>query len=155
MSELLVLRKAKTMSITAVFNENSDQGPITLQNFVNEDAVAILVQAPDGGHQSFAIFGKVLIENFDGDAQNASVELRYDFPHSHFGSVLIDITSVRIPSNSAQSVSLEAVLTLPDPSSTSLKARVFILCNTFNGRASLAQLIALAVDEIHASDGKS
>lgn len=142
------------MSITAVFNENTDQGPIALQNFHNEEAVAILVQAPDGGQQSFAIFGKVVIENFDGDPQNASVELRFDLVGSGVGSFLIDTTSVRISGDSAQSVSVEGVLALPRPEITSRKARVFIRCNTFKGRANLAQLIALAIDGIHASDGK-
>lgn len=118
----------------ALISQPTDQGPEALHNFTETIVHSIALTSG-----KWVVFGKVVVANSDGDAQNVSVKLR-----SHQSTVL-DKVDLRIPGGSVgQSISLEAALTAPDATII----RIDITCSTFAGQAYEAQLIAISVDQL-------
>ena len=88
----------------------------------------------------YLIYGKVVLDNTDGDPQNASVQLRTQDGESF---VTLDETSVRLlgegdPNRTEVSVQVGIEFDAP--------TTVELACATFDGNASQAQLAAIQLD---------
>jgi hypothetical protein len=98
---------------------------------------------PQLGH--FVVFGRVVIQNFDGSNQNASAQLLKS-------GTVIDRANVRIAGEDsgdlsqcgAQSISLQGRVTVTGKSDYG----VSIQCSTYNGLATEAMLFAVLVDTL-------
>lgn len=86
----------------------------------------------------YALFGKVVIQNDDSDAQNANAKLRGDDGHT-----ILDASDIRLPGDNSirTTIQLEGVLTVVDS-----KAIVDISCATWSGSVTQGVLIAIQVD---------
>jgi hypothetical protein len=78
---------------------------------------------------AYTVFGRVSIQNDDGDAQNATVKLTHDD-----GAFLVDRVDVRIPGNSRHSMSLQGTLRVDAPTIVDIR------CSTFRGSANQSSL---------------
>jgi hypothetical protein len=126
----------------AVFSKPPDQGPVNLSGFT--DTIVVTILLPSG---SWAIFGKVVIVNEDGDAQNANAKLV-----EQLGNATLDNSDIRIDGSSGSgtsslSVSLQGTLRVAATN------RVHISCATWRGHTKDAQLVALSVDKLEPSGG--
>jgi hypothetical protein len=127
------------MPIDNIAFTNSNVGVVTLANF--NDVVAVRLRVRDEG--KYVIFGRVVISNWDGDAQNASARLT-----TFDGATELDRADVRVDGSGLQSISLQGTLTLPSPNSNAI---VDIRCSTFKGGALESTLFAILVDGLSPS----
>jgi hypothetical protein len=129
------------MSI-AVFSAPIDQGPVALTGPLVR-VVSILLpaaNATNGVSAHWAIFGKIVVTNPHAAPQNVVAELLAK-------AVILDTTTVVMPGGGiSQSISVEGTLT-----TTGTAVCVQIACAAPSGTAQFAQLIAISVDAIQAS----
>lgn len=93
----------------------------------------------EGG--SYVIFGRVAICNFDGDAQNAFVQLT-----ARDGSVILDKVEMHLKGNADwECFSVQGVYTLPDGQDEEI---IDLRCGTYRGYRNHVSLIAIQVDDI-------
>lgn len=92
----------------------------------------------------YAVFGKAVVENGDGDPQNAQCGLS---PGGEFSGVRIDRGSGGGSlgrGGNAQAITVQDLLAVPAPARL-----VRLWCRTFNGNAQMAKLTAIKVGAIH------
>jgi hypothetical protein len=117
---------------------------VQLKNF--QDTVVASVRLQRGTH---AVFGKVVLSNQDGDSQNAKVQLA-----ARNGGIILQETFTLLEALSAgnsQSILILGTATVEGDADV-----VDLRCATFDGKANLASLIAIAVDDLrvgNSSDG--
>jgi hypothetical protein len=114
---------------------NSDPSEHYLQN--NNDVVLIRLGLAEPG--VYVVFGRVVILNMDGDAQNASARIT-----AQDGADQVDRADVRLPGGSSQTIYLQGTARV-DAGSPQI---VDIRCSTFKGTASQSSLFAIHVDQL-------
>ena len=88
---------------------------------------------------AYTVFGRVSIQNDDGDAQlrMPTVKLTHDD-----GAFLVDRVDVRIPGNSRHSMPLQGTLRVDTPKIVDIR------CSTFRGSANQSSLFAVQVTDL-------
>jgi hypothetical protein len=109
----------------------SNAGGTVLNHFGEQTILRLGV-----GPGTYVVFGRVVVQNDDGDGQNTGARIT-----SHDGSNLIDSVSIRVPGGSANTVHLQGTLIVP-PNRTDV---VDIRCGTFKGFAKESSLFAIEV----------
>lgn len=110
---------------------------VNLDNFA--EATLVRVQIEEFGN--YMILGRLVLQNTDGAAQSGSARIT-----TADGSNELDRVDLRINGDGeAQSISLQATLTLPSENANDI---VDLRCSTFSGAASEALLFACKVDRI-------
>jgi hypothetical protein len=122
----------------ALFSTNA--GQVDLHHFDHTVAVRLHLGNLDAG--KLVVFGRVVMQNDDNDAQNAGVMMT-----TADEAVTLDRADFRIAGKGdSQVVSLQAAVSLP------LHGQIIdIRCGTFNGVAREASLIAIQVDGLRDS----
>lgn len=118
----------------AVFSTPLDQGPVGLNP---ADTIVTRIELPFG---HWAIFGKVVIRNNDGDKQNVGAHL---FAEDQI--LTLDKSDARISGDTNQCFSLLGTLTVRE------RDFVHISCSGFNSVALETQLMAISVDALQGS----
>lgn len=118
-----------------------ENGGAGLSNF-NDTVVARLkireIVLSTDNERNYLILARVVITIWDGDPQNAGVQLTADD-----GATVIDKVSVRIPGKGhSQTVSLIGNLTVRDD----LEITISLRCASFNAQASDASIYAILVN---------
>jgi hypothetical protein len=134
------------MAIPTAF-EAKQSGTKSLNNFNPTQAVNLqLNPGTQDGTARYVIWGRVVIRNLDGSAQNAGAQLQDNAGH------VLDRVDLRIAADDStpdptqaggQSLSLLATLELELGTAWD---QVSIHCATYNGTAEEARLIAISVD---------
>src|SRR6516164_4027808 len=89
------------------------------------DTVIFELEVQEAGN--YVVFARVVLQNNDGDAQNATVRIS----HSN-RSNLMDWVNIRVPSGAAYAVSLQGTLVVTAGNTDF----VVLSCETFNGAAT-------------------
>lgn len=109
----------------------SKVGPISLDNFAETLVVKLKLR-----HGNWAIFGRVLLQNFDGDNQSVNASLIHDT------TVVFDRVEVWASEHWRGVVALQATLTVQELDTVELS------CSTYKGGARFGSLVAVKVDAI-------
>lgn len=137
----------------SIYNGSKDLGQFSFEKVVD------LHVPPEFDAAKFLVWGRVVMQNNDGDPQNATAEMT-----TADGNTILDKVDVRIPASDtnnnvfspgALAVSLQGIFSLPcsDPESDQI---VDIRCATFKGNAIEASLILMVVDDIQkTTDGEN
>jgi hypothetical protein len=125
--------------VVQTYVENDPDTP--LNNFQPQPVASVTVNR---GETNVLILGKVVITNFDGDAQNASAWLTHSNPDRTFLEEL-DRVDIRIPGGNAfsQSVFLDSWITGVAPNDV-----ITLFCSTFSGLARKVRFNVMGVDDL-------
>jgi hypothetical protein len=125
--------------VVQTYVENDPDTP--LNNFQEQPVASVTINR---GETNVLILGKVVITNFDGDAQNATARLTHSNPDGVFLEEL-DRADIRIPGGNtfSQSVFLDAWITNVAPNDI-----VTMWCSTFSGLARKVRFNVMGVDDL-------
>jgi hypothetical protein len=125
-------RKEHIMASGAAY-VNAYWGSKGLSNNVEEIIVTLPVKSG-----TFLIFGRVVVFNTDGAAQNSGAKIT-----SGDGGNLIDRVDLRIPGDSSQALALQGTLVVKSENTDKIDIR----CSTYRGSGGEASLFALEVSQ--------
>jgi hypothetical protein len=108
------------------------QGVINLHHFT--DMIVVKLELEKLGH--WVIFGRVLIDNFDGDSQTIAAKIIHD------ANVIIDEIDIFADGKTRNCLAVQATLKSNRPET------VVLACSTYNGIAEFGSLIAFNVDNL-------
>jgi hypothetical protein len=127
------------MPIDNIAFYGTNPGSVILHNFADSVVVRVDLRPTDVG--KFVVFGRVVIQNWDGDSQFATARLT-----TLDGKTELDTVTVRLQDGVvSQPVSLQAAFELGTHNTDPI---VDLRCATFKGLAEQASLFVVQVDDL-------